>query len=140
MDSAGDGPNDVEIVDRDGFLEAQFLGTFSIERFKRQAEAASAACRERKMEKLLVDVTRLDAHLSTFDRYELASHAVRVSWGLKVALFVTPDFLDTRKFGILVAQNRGLKVDAFTDRRKAVDWLLAPGPKAAEPGPGASAP
>ena len=48
-----------------------------------------------------------------------------------MALCVRPDFLDPKKFGILVAQNRGLAVDAFTDRQRAIDWLLASTPEAA---------
>jgi hypothetical protein len=140
MDPTGEARNDLELVEREGFLEVRFLGSFSIERFKGQAEAASRACRERECEKLLVDVTRLEARLTTVDRYELASHAVRVSWGLKVALYVRPDFLDPKKFGILVAQNRGLAVDAFTDRPAAVDWLLAQIPKEPEHGGDTTAP
>ena len=117
----------LELEEQDGYLEARFLGAFAVDRFKRQAEAASRACRERQLKKLLVDLLRLDANLSTLDRYELASHAVRVSAGLRVALLVIPTFLDPNKFGLLVAQNRGLVVDAFTERHKAVDWIHADG-------------
>ncbi|SRR5258708_5443435 len=122
MDADADG---LELEERDGYLEARFLGAFMIDRFKRQAEAASHACRERKLKNLLVDLLPLDAALSTLERYELASHAVRVSAGLRVALLVAPSLLDPNKFGILVAQNRGLVVDAFTERQKAIDWLQA---------------
>jgi hypothetical protein len=37
---------------------------------------------------------------------------------------VAPGFLDPNKCGIVVAQNHGLTVDAFTDRQKAVDGLV----------------
>jgi hypothetical protein len=68
MDSASQAGNEIEIEERDGFLEARFLGSFSMERFKRQTEAASRACQERKQAKLLVDLTCLVAQLTTFDR------------------------------------------------------------------------
>jgi len=116
---------DLDVEERDSFLETRFLGPFSVERFNRQADAESRICRERKHLKLLVNLTLLDANPTTVERYELASHAVRVSAGLRVALLVIPTFLDPHKFGILVAQNRGLQVDAFTDRAKAMAWLLA---------------
>ena len=122
MDGTTEG---LELEERDGYLEARFLGAFAVDRFNRQAEAASKACRVKKLKKLLVDLLRLDANLSTLERYELASHAVRVSAGLRVALLVIPTFLDPNKFGLMVAQNRGLVVDAFTERQKAVDWLRA---------------
>jgi len=124
MDVSDAPPEGLELEDQNGFLEARFLGAFSVDRFNRQADAASRACRDRKVTKLLVDLSRLKATLTTLERYELASHAVRVSVGLRVALLVVPTFLDPHKFGILVAQNRGLRVDAFTERPKAVDWLL----------------
>ncbi|HLY08461.1 MAG TPA: hypothetical protein VKW04_04045 [Planctomycetota bacterium] len=119
------GGKDLEFEERDRFIEVRFLGGFSVDRFNRQAEAASKACREKQKSRMLVDLSLLDAQLSTLERYELASHAVRVSAGLKVALVVAPAFLDPNKFGILVAQNRGLTVDAFTDRQKALEWLEA---------------
>jgi hypothetical protein len=139
MSPTNEAGKEIEIEERDGFLEVRFLGSFTLERFKRQQEAAARACKERKQSRLLVDVTRLGAQLSTLDRYELASHAVQVAWDLRVALFVTPSFLDPKKFGILVAQNRGLVVDAFIDRQKAVDWLLAsvPGAPAGDRDPAA---
>jgi hypothetical protein len=119
---------ELEIQDRDTYLEVRFLEEFSIARFKRQAEAASATCRDRKKAKMLVDISAITAQLTTMERFDLASHAVRVSAGLKVALLVNPTFLDPSKFGIVVAQNRGLTVDAFTDRQRAVDWLQAGDP------------
>ncbi|HZE98397.1 MAG TPA: hypothetical protein VE981_15300 [Planctomycetota bacterium] len=124
MDAPDEAGKEVEIEEREGFIEARFTGTFALERFKRQAEAASEACLKKKMAKLLVDISRFSPNLSITDRYELAVHAVRVSKGLKVALVATETFVDPNKFGIMVARNRGLLVDVFTDRRKAVDWLL----------------
>jgi len=119
---------ELDIQDRGTYLEVRFLEEFSIARFKRQAEAASAVCRDRKKAKMLVDIFSITAPLTTMERFDLASHAVRVSAGLKVALLVNPTFLDPSKFGIVVAQNRGLTVDAFTDRQRAVDWLQAGDP------------
>jgi hypothetical protein len=43
-----------------------------------------------------------------------------------VALVVAPVFLDPNKFGIVVAQNRGLEVEVFTELQKAAAWLMAP--------------
>jgi len=117
---------DLDVRDREGYVEACFLGEFSVERFNRQADAASRACRDRSQPRLLVDLTRLEnAHPSTLERYDLALHAVKASAGLKVALLTRSDFLDPAKFGIIVAQNRGLTVDAFLERPAALAWLLA---------------
>ncbi len=126
MDKSEKCTTEIEIATRDGYTAARFLGTFSVAGFQRRAESASQACRDGKTGRLFVDATAFDVSPSLLERYDLASHAVRVSAGLKVALLVAPAFLDLNKFGIVVAQNRGLKVEAFTDRQKVLDWLLAP--------------
>ncbi len=126
MDSAAGNKGPIEIEDHDRFVEARFLGNYSFERFKDQAETASQACHQKNKRRLLVDLTCFETDPTMVERYELACHAVKVSAGLKVALFSKPKFVDRNKFGILVAQNRGLIVDVFTERDKAVDWLLSP--------------
>lgn len=119
---------ELEIVHRDGYTAVRFLGPFSVSGFQRRAEAAARACRERKIDRLFVDSTGYDVTPTTVERYEIACHAVTISAGLKVAILVTPAFLDPNRFGIMVAQNRGLVVEAFTEREKAIEWLLAPTP------------
>jgi hypothetical protein len=119
-----DGP---EIEQRNGYTAAKFLGQFSVREFQRQADAASKACRDQGTGRLLVDTTCFDVSPTTVERYELACHAVKISTGLNVALVVAPAFIDPNKFGIVVARNRGLVVEAFTDPRKALEWLLAQG-------------
>jgi hypothetical protein len=116
---------EIEIVPRDGYTAVRFLGKFSVAGFQRRAEAAAQACRDGGTGRLFVDASAYDVVPTILERYELASHAVKISAGLRVALVVDPAFFDPNKFGITVAQNRGLTVDAFTDRQTAVDWLLA---------------
>jgi hypothetical protein len=119
-------PEDGPLIEQgDGYTAARFLGPFSVAAFQRQADAAAQACRDQGSRRLLVDTTCFDLSPSIADRYELACHAVKISLGLKVALLVTPAFIDPHKFGIVVAQNRGLVVEAFTERPKALEWLLA---------------
>ncbi len=115
----------LEIAEQDGYVAVRFVGEFSVESFQRQAEAAVGACRKSGGKKLFVDSTCFDVSPSVTERYELAMHAAKISAGLKVALLLTPTFLDPNKFGIMVAQNRGLVVEAFTERAKAIAWLLA---------------
>lgn len=119
---------DLEVLEHAGFLEVAFLKTVGVDDFKRQADAAAAVCRERKFPKLLVDLTRIDFQPTMMERYDLALHAVKASAGLRVVLHVRPTFLDPNKFGIVVAQNRGLEVNAFAERQPCLDWLQAAGP------------
>ena len=116
---------EIEIARGDGYTAVRFLGKFSVPGFQRRAEAAAQACRDGGTGRLFVDATAYDVVPTILERYELASHAVKISAGLRVAVLISQAFLDPNKFGIMVAQNRGLTVDAFTDRQEAVDWLLA---------------
>lgn len=123
---ADEAPIDVQIEAHADFVEARLWGVFAVDRFNRQVDTAVGACLERKLSLLLVDITGIQAALTTVDRYEISSHGAHSAAGLKVAVFAPPDLVDPKKFGVLVARNRGLKVDIFTDREKALAWLLAP--------------
>lgn len=118
--------SELAVEQRDGYTAATFRGTYNIAGFQRRAEAASQACREGRSGRLYVDTTCFDVSPSITERYELATHAVKASMGLKVALRVAPAFMDPERFGIVVAKNRGLMVNAFTDEAAALAWLLAP--------------
>ena len=116
---------DVEIVPHEGFLEARFLGAFSVDRFKAQVEFAVGACTERGILLLLLDYTRLSPVPGTLERYEISTHGAEAARGLsKLAGLATKEQIG-EKFGAMVARNRGLNVDVFTDRQEAVRWLLA---------------
>src|SRR5262245_58992916 len=47
---------------------------------------------------------------------------------IKVAFVCRPEQVDPRKFGTLVAQNRGVTVETFTDFQAAEEWLLGKPP------------
>lgn len=123
MSTAGEARDHVEIIDHEDFLEVRILGSFLIDRFKRQFDAAVRACRERKRSKLLVDSTRIEGPISTVDRYHMGNYGAQEGVDLQVASLTRPDLVDPGKFGVVVAKNRGLTIDVFTDRQKAVDWL-----------------
>ena len=117
---------DVEIEAHANYVDARFLGTFELGLFKRQIDTAVRAVRERDLFLLLLDLTRLQATLSTLDRYDISSYGARAAAALKVSVLAPPELIDSQNFGIMVARNRGLKIDIFTDREKALAWLLAP--------------
>ena len=116
--------DDVEIAEHARHLEARFLGTFTVKSFNEQVDAAVRACRERKRSLLLIDVTRLEAHPTTVDRFEIASHGARVASDFKVVVVAPRELIDP--FGALVARNRGLDLNVLSDPEKALAWLLAP--------------
>ena len=115
----GEGEKDIRVFPQDGFLEVDFLGEFSVARFRAQLDAAVRACAEHGARRLFIDYSRLAPIPGTLERYEISSY------GARVACLATPEQIGD-KFGALVARNRGLNVDVFTDRPEAIRWLLGP--------------
>jgi len=117
----------VAFAEREGYHEALIGETDSLALMKQQVADILKICIERGTRRLLVDMTKFRGTLSTLDRYELgtltASFAPHVERG---AILAKADQIDVEKFGVKVARNRGLNVDIFTDRDKALAWLLEP--------------
>jgi hypothetical protein len=63
---------------------------------------------------------------STFARYSLALKWAESAGGaLRVALVTRPEFIDPQKIGVLMAQNRGVNGDVFSNESDALAWLDA---------------
>ena len=61
---------------------------------------------------------------SIFARYSLAVEWARSSGAaLRVALVARPEIIDAQKIGVLMAQNRGVAGDVFTNEAEALAWL-----------------
>jgi hypothetical protein len=59
------------------------------------------------------------------DRFLLGERlGIFARYGIKVAFVSRPEQLDPRRFAVVVAQNRGVKVETFTDLQAAEEWLL----------------
>lgn len=121
---ANDGRPDLGIEIHGTYVEAHLLGKFSASCFKEQAAAVATVCRDRKMKLVLLNATALEGRLSTMDRFEMGSQGAIFGKGLKVAGVLREEMVDPGKFGVIVARNRGLATEVFSDRDKALAWLL----------------
>lgn len=65
---------------------------------------------------------------STFERFQFGEQGAAAGGAAGVTLaFLAPEsLLDSERFGITVAINRGLKVEAFTNEVDALHWLVGP--------------
>jgi hypothetical protein len=58
-----------------------------------------------------------------------ARHSLAVEWArssgpaLRVAMVARPEVIDPQKIGVLMAQNRGVVGDVFTNEAEAIAWL-----------------
>jgi hypothetical protein len=88
-------------------------------------DVALAFARQQHVDKLLVDTRATFG----FDSPDLASRFWFVSkWadtadGIRLAVVARPEMIDSEKFGVTVARNRGLVANIFESEPEATAWL-----------------
>jgi hypothetical protein len=120
--------DEIEILERAGYLETRYLGRYDLARYKLQMELSVRACQDHHLDLLLVDLTSLlDFRPTLHERHEIGVAGANLSRKLsKVAVVGTAEQIPADQYATTVAQNRGLRIQAFRDRAKAVEWLIAP--------------
>lgn len=96
--------------------------------FARLCEALAWA-RGAGVTRFLADARRLPGieSLSTFERFELGERGADAAGpGMSVAFVAPAHLLDPGRLGVMVANNRGVRTNAFTDELEALEWLVGP--------------
>ena len=115
-----------EQVGSRGFYRPVAIVTF--EQATEMVAESMRLARERGLVDLLANTHGLTgfATPSTFARYSLAVKWAESAGGaLRVALVTRPEIIDPQKIGVLMAQNRGVNGDVFTNETDALAWLDA---------------
>src|SRR5215813_8360644 len=107
------------------YLAARFTGMGVAKDVWRQFTAIADHCRRAKVDKLLIDISRAEGDLSVIEKFLAAEESqIFARYGIKVAFIEKSERMDPRRFFLLAARNRGVKVEAFTDWQDAEEWLL----------------
>ena len=117
-----------EFVERIG--QRAFYRPVLTANFQQALELCAVAvewARDHRCTDMLVDVHGISGieSVTTFMRYELAVKWAQSAGALRVALVLPESLLDPRKFGMLMAHNRGVNGDVFTNEAEALRWLDA---------------
>jgi hypothetical protein len=108
-----------------GYLAARFTGAGAPGEASQRFESIAEHCKRTNNDKLLIDSTGYDVKVSVVDRFFLGtSLQIFAGHRIKVAFVCRPEQLDARRFGRLVAENRGVTAEVFTDFQAAEEWLL----------------
>ena len=108
-----------------GYFAARFSGSGVAEEVWRQFELIAEHCKRANGDKLLIDITGAEGSASVIDKYLAAEESrIFVRYGIKVVFIETPERIDSRRFFLVAARNRGVNVEAFTDFQSAEEWLL----------------
>jgi len=115
----------IQIEQGSGYLAARFIGAAEPSEGLRHFESIADHCRRTINNKLLIDITRFDVRLTVTTRF-LAGEKLEIFavQRIKVAIVGRPEQLDPGRFAMLVARNRGVNVEVFTDFQSAEEWLL----------------
>lgn len=100
--------------------------TCSFERAVDLVADALAYARSIGLTEILVNTTLLSGFPppTTFQRYAMAVKWAQGSAGvLRVAMVARPELIDPEKIGMVMAQNRGVSTDVFTNEPDGVAWL-----------------
>jgi hypothetical protein len=115
-----------EHVARRGFFRPVAVVTFP-QAVAMVAEAMRYA-RSLDLIELLVNTNGLTGFASpdVFARYEMVGQWVPSAGAvLKVAMVCRPEIIDPQKIGVVMAQNRGIAAEVFTNESAAIAWLDA---------------
>jgi hypothetical protein len=103
------------------------VGKVSFDEFADLLSRAVLLCREKKIEKLLVDSTGLTgfAPPGIIERFKLAERIAHdAGASVKIAHVANAEWVHSGKFSVVVAKNRGLSGKNFHSEEEALKWLL----------------
>jgi hypothetical protein len=123
---------------RGGLCRYRPQGQYSLVEAVGLVSAAIAYCRERGVNKLLIDTRGLvGVPIPTLvDRFLMVEEWAEEAGGMVIVVMVTsPQYIHPRKFGVKAAAHFGLICDVFTSEEDASRWLLARAPHDAGAGP-----
>jgi hypothetical protein len=105
------------------------VGEFSFDEMTHSISRAVVCCRRQKIGKLLIISTGASGFHSAgiAEQYnfveQIASDAASL---VKIAHVANPEWVRSRDFRVMVAENRGLELETFNAEAAALEWLLQP--------------
>jgi hypothetical protein len=124
---------DLKLELREGLLLATATGQVSLSETVELGKNICDAAAERGLRKVLFDCFAVEGELSVTERFILgktiAEYCVTGSIAVKVAIIGNPPAVTG--LAAEVAWNRGMMIQAFSERQAAMDWLNSFGSKTA---------
>src|SRR5262245_25147138 len=116
----------IQMEQMSGYLAARFIGVAAPGEGLREFELIAEHCKLTNNDRLLIDGTGFTIiQPQALDKFFMGERLmIFTHYRIKVAFVTKPKRIDLLKFAILVAQNKKVKVEAFTDFQSAEEWLL----------------
>jgi hypothetical protein len=117
-----------QIEEMPDYLAVRFTGTGTVEDVPQPFKLIAEYCKRANKNKLLLDFVGAYGYgkLYLADRYFFGEQAqIFARYELaKVAIVARPERVDPEKFADVVARNRGINLDTFTNVEDAEEWML----------------
>ena len=119
-------PVNVKVINTKDFIKTTATGILDFAASKQAILEIASQIKQPGEYEVLIDTREAEIMLSMVDLYELgealANHpSLRHS---KISLLTPKSPVDNPGFLELVAQNRGVRIKAFTDFEQAITWLV----------------
>jgi hypothetical protein len=115
----------IDIELQDGLMLVTARGNLVFDATLRLLKQVCDTAVGKEINKILVNCLAVDGDLSTLDRYqigaEVAAYIAQDQMNPRLAIVGQPPAIDG--FGVRVAQNRGMKVEVFSNQQEALNWL-----------------
>jgi len=106
-----------------GCLIVTITGRYILEHKDAAFKSIAEAIKVRSVQAALVDMRGLQNPYGFMDRYHMGEYAGRYLTAVPVGCLAFEQQLDPERIGKVVANNRGAKVELFTDEASAYAWL-----------------
>ena len=116
-------PDGLQVESRDGGLIIRLHGRGLIERKQKTVQAIMSTMKEHQARAVLIDLRAVPPPYVFMDRYQIGELVARYFSGLAVAALLTGAQASEQKIGTVVAANRGVPVELFTEPARAEQWL-----------------
>jgi hypothetical protein len=118
----------IELHSTEGYAICRIVGELALQAAVGTVAQAIELCHRHQLKRLLIDGTALTGveSPSVIDCYEIVTQWAMIANGIKIAFATRSEMLAPTDFGITVAANRGLQINAFTSEAEALAWLLGP--------------
>ena len=120
---------DIRIIHAHDFIKATPEGPLDLETSKKSLVEIASAAAPLTAYGILLDTRKAQVAMSVTDLWYLAAelNELRKAFSQKTAVLCPLERFDDAGFFALCAQNRGLRVMAFTSFEDAIEWLIENG-------------
>ena len=120
-------PTNIRVIHANDFIIATPEGRMDLEASKKLLLEIASTPTPAGEHEVLLDVRKAQSDLSIGELWFLAAELgkLRSSFSGRTAVLCPPERFDFAGFFALCAQNRGLRVRAFTSFEYAIEWLVS---------------